>query len=342
MEQAPRADGPPVGECSVEQANRERPDGDLVITGEARGESPVPFAVPERLAVVDSTNRYLVSLVGAGMPDGSAVPEGYAVVADHQSDGRGRLGRRWEAPPGTAVLCSILLKPDIHPEQLHLATWAVALAAVRACRAAAGVELSLKWPNDLIAGPGSGSGSGSGPGSGPGGGGTKVEPLAGRAVIEPKVAGILSETLPPRTEQGPGGRVAGSPRGIVVGIGLNVNWPEDWPPVGSQDKELAFIAASATALNRIAGRRIDRDELVGELLRNIGTWNAMLASQEGRRAVASQYRLGCATIGREVRVELMDETVTGKALDVDDAGCLLVSTGTCVRTIHVGDVVHVR
>ena len=340
MEQAPRADGPPPGECSVEQANRERPNGDLVITGGARDERPVPFAVPERLAVVDSTNRYLVSLVGTGMPDGSEVPEGYAVVADHQSDGRGRLGRRWEAPPGTAVLCSILLEPDLGPEQLHLAAWAVALAAVRACRVVAGVELSLKWPNDLIAGPGAGSGSGSG--SGPGAGGTRVEPPAGHAGTEPKVAGILSETLPPRAGQGPGGRVAGSPGGIVVGIGLNVNWPGDWPPVDSQDAGLASIAVGATALNRIAGRRIDRDELVGELLRSIGTWNVMLASPEGRRAVASEYRGGCATIGREVRVELVDETVTGKALDVDDAGCLLVSTGACIRTIHAGDVVHLR
>ena len=325
MEQVPRADGPPAGERPVEQANRERPDGRLVPTGEAGGARPVPFAVPERLLVVDSTNRYLVSLVATGMPDGSEVPEGYAVVADFQSEGRGRLGRRWEAPPGTAVLCSILLKPDLGPEQLHLAAWAVALAAVRACRAAAGVELSLKWPNDLI---------------------------AGHAETEAKVAGILSETLPPRGGQGTGGRVAGSPTGIVVGIGLNVNWPRgwppgdwppgDWPPVDSKDSELAFVAAGATALNRIAGRRIDRDELVGELLRNIGTWNAMLAGQEGLRTVAAEYRVGCGTIGREVRVELVDETVTGKALDVDDAGSLLVSTGTGVRSIHVGDVVHVR
>lgn len=315
MEQVPRADGPPAGERSVEQANRERPDGRLVITGEASGKRPVPFAVPERLLVVDSTNRYLVSLVGTGMSGGSEVPEGYAVVADYQSEGRGRLARRWEAPPGTAVLCSILLKPDLGPEQLHLAAWAVALAAVRACRVAAGVELSLKWPNDLI---------------------------AGHAGTEPKVAGILSETLPPRAGQGTGGRVAGSPSGIVVGIGLNVNWPGDWPPVDPKDSGLASIAAGATALNRIAGRGIDRDELVGELLRNIGTWNAMLASQEGLRTVAAEYRVGCATIGREVRVELVDETVTGKALDVDDAGGLLVATGTGVRTIHVGDVVHVR
>ena len=196
MEQVPRADGPPAGECSVEQANRERPDGRLVITGEASGKRPVPFAVPERLLVVDSTNRYLVSLVGTGMSGGSEVPEGYAVVADYQSEGRGRLARRWEAPPGTAVLCSILLKPDLGPEQLHLAAWAVALAAVRACRAAAGVELSLKWPNDLIAG----------------GARARGDRTEGRRHLVGDIA------APSRTGNAVR-RVAGSPSGIVVGIG---------------------------------------------------------------------------------------------------------------------------
>src|ERR1039458_2396496 len=183
MEQSPRADGPPVRECSVEQVTREHHDGDPAATGHVRSERPVPFAVPERLQVVDSTNRYLVSLVAAGLPGGLEVPEGYGVVADHQTDGRGRLGRSWQAPPGTAVVCSTLLRPDLGPEQLHLATWAVALAAVRACRATAGVELSLKWPNDLIAGAG--------------GAGAEVERPPRRAGAEPKDAGVVARILSP-------------------------------------------------------------------------------------------------------------------------------------------------
>ncbi|MGP8149633.1 MAG: biotin--[acetyl-CoA-carboxylase] ligase [Acidimicrobiales bacterium] len=333
MEQVPRADGPPVGECSVEQAIREGQGGDPVVTGDAAGERPVPFAVPERLQVVDSTNRYLAGLVSAGLQGGREVPEGYAVVADHQTEGRGRRGRSWEAPPGTAVLCSILLKPDLGPDELHLAVWAVALAAVRACRVTAGVELSLKWPNDLIAGTG---------GAGAGGAGAQIEGRPEGAESGRKVAGILSEIVPPHAGQDPRGRVAWRPGGVVVGIGINVNWPADWPPVDSEDPDLASVSARATSLNRIAGRRIDRRELVGELLSGTGTWNAMLASREGRHGLASQYRLACSTIGREVRVELVDETVTGRALDLDDAGCLLVSTGACIRTISAGDVVHVR
>lgn len=318
MEQVPQADGPPVPEWSVEQATRERRDDDRVVVAEPRAPSPVPFAVPERLTVVDSTNRYLVGLVRTGLGDGSEVPEGYGVVADYQHEGRGRLQRRWEAPPGTAVLCSILLKPDLGLGQLHLAPWAVALAAVRACRATAGVELSLKWPNDLVTAGPAGPGQ---PGPRPGEQGRKV-------------AGLLAEIVAPGAP--------GAAGAVVVGIGINVNWPAGWPPADAKDPELAAIARRATSLNRIAGHSIDRDELVRQLLTSTGEASALLASSQGRRALASQYRRACATIGREVRVELGDETVAGIALDVDEAGCLLVSTGACIRTISAGDVVHLR
>lgn len=267
-------------------------------------EAPLAFAVPERLEEVDSTNRYLADLARAGLPDGSEVPEGYAVTAECQTDGRGRLARRWEAPAGSAVLCSILFKPELAPDQLHLTAWAVALAAVQACREAAGVTLSLKWPNDLMG-------------------------------SEYKVAGILSQIVAPSLV------VTGTSL-VVVGIGINVNWPPGWPPIGSSDPELAAIAARATALNRLAGREIDRKDLAGRLLAHAGRWNAGLASDQGRRALEAQYRRTCSTIGREVRVELSGETVAGRALDVDDRGMLLVSTGAGLRTISAGDVVHLR
>jgi len=68
------------------------------------------------------------------------MPVGSIVVADHQTAGRGRLDRRWEAPPGTALLVSFVLRP--HP----VLSLAAGVAAAQAC--ASGVR--LKWPNDLL------------------------------------------------------------------------------------------------------------------------------------------------------------------------------------------------
>jgi len=68
------------------------------------------------------------------------LPAGSVVVADHQTAGRGRLARSWQAPPGTALLASFVLPPS------PLLSLAVGVAAARACRPA----VRLKWPNDLL------------------------------------------------------------------------------------------------------------------------------------------------------------------------------------------------
>jgi BirA family biotin operon repressor/biotin-[acetyl-CoA-carboxylase] ligase len=95
---------------------------------------------------LDSTNRYLIDEARAG------APEGLVAVADHQTAGRGRLGRRWEAPAGANLLVSVLLRPTQPIEELHLCTLSMALAARSACAAATGIEPTLKWPNDLMVG----------------------------------------------------------------------------------------------------------------------------------------------------------------------------------------------
>jgi BirA family biotin operon repressor/biotin-[acetyl-CoA-carboxylase] ligase len=79
----------------------------------------------------------------------TALPEGAIVVADHQTAGRGRLGRSWEAPPGTALLCSILLKPpaDRAAPQLSLVA---GVAVADAIEQVVGLAAQLKWPNDVM------------------------------------------------------------------------------------------------------------------------------------------------------------------------------------------------
>lgn len=104
------------------------------------------------LAEVDSTNRVARDLAAGAGPAGGGPAEA-VVVADHQSAGRGRLGRSWEAPPGTALLVSVVLAPRrLRLERVHLLTAAVGLAAVDACAEVTGVTPDLKWPNDLLVG----------------------------------------------------------------------------------------------------------------------------------------------------------------------------------------------
>ena len=79
----------------------------------------------------------------------TSLQEGALVVADHQTAGRGRLGRRWEAPPGKALLFSILLRPPPGrnvPELSLVAGVAVADALERTL----GLSVQLKWPNDVM------------------------------------------------------------------------------------------------------------------------------------------------------------------------------------------------
>lgn len=235
---------------------------------------------------MDSTNRYLLDQARSG------APEGVVAVADHQTAGRGRLGRSWTAPPGASLLMSVLLRPALPPDALHLLNAAVALAAADACQELAGLEPELKWPNDLMVG--------------------------GR-----KLAGILSEA----DLGGPAGAV------VVVGMGLNVSWPSDLP------EDLVGIA---TSLDRVAARPVERADLLVAVLVGLERRYAPLGSPAGRAALAGEYRRRCATIGREVRVELTDESFTGTATDVADSGHLLVSTAACLREVSAGDVVHLR
>ncbi len=108
--------------------------------------SPTGFGEVRWLSEIDSTNRYLIDEARAG------APTGLVVVADHQTSGRGRLGRTWVAPPGASLLVSLLLRPTVAPDRRHLLVMAAGLAMAEAVEAETGVVAGLKWPNDLLVG----------------------------------------------------------------------------------------------------------------------------------------------------------------------------------------------
>ena len=76
-------------------------------------------------------------------------PSGSLFVADAQTQGRGRQGRGWSAPPGSALLASVLLHPRVAPETLPRLSLVVGLAVARACEARVASQVGIKWPNDV-------------------------------------------------------------------------------------------------------------------------------------------------------------------------------------------------
>jgi biotin-[acetyl-CoA-carboxylase] ligase BirA-like protein len=142
-------------------------------------------------------------------------PEGALVAAEEQTAGRGRLGRRWLAPVGTSLLCSLQLRPGVSAERLPELTVIAARACAEAIAAVTGLEPAVEFPNDVL--------------------------LDGR-----KLAGILAEAREER---------------IVLGMGVNVNVPAAALPEG--------VDRPATSLLAETGRKIDRAELLVELLERL-------------------------------------------------------------------------
>jgi len=98
------------------------------------------------LAETDSTNVLARRLGEEG------ALEGTVVVADRQSAGRGRLGRRWESPPGINLYCSILLRPKIPVQQAPQLTFLSAVAVVETLKEVCHLSAEVKWPNDILVG----------------------------------------------------------------------------------------------------------------------------------------------------------------------------------------------
>ena len=78
-----------------------------------------------------------------------SLPEGAAAVCDEQTAGRGRLGRDWDAPPGTAILCSVLLRPAADRTVAELSLVG-GIAVAETAEAALTLSAQIKWPNDVL------------------------------------------------------------------------------------------------------------------------------------------------------------------------------------------------
>ena len=188
---------------------------DLRWEGETAAEWQRRWRVPllRILSDTGSTNDEARALAQGGAAAGSVV------IAEHQSAGRGRGGKRWQAAPGESLLLSIVLRPTDPPSSMTVgpAPIRLGLAACRAIERVAGVQAALKWPNDILAPDGR------------------------------KLAGILCEA------------VSGAAPFVVAGIGINVLQPDSgWPPE-LDGRATSLRAATAVEPDRaaLAGALID-------------------------------------------------------------------------------------
>lgn len=161
---------------------------------------------------------------------------GTVVIADAQSDGRGRHGRTWYSPPGTNLYCSIIIREVGQglalPEWLSWVPLVSALAVAKAVQVVTAVPLTLKWPNDLL-------------------------------LHERKVGGILCESALTST----------SDLTVVIGIGLNVNVPGTAFPEELRLIATSLLEASRRPIDRnhlIAQLLLNLEEHLNEL-RSQGT-----------------------------------------------------------------------
>ena len=93
---------------------------------------------------IDSTNTKAQELAEKGYPSGTLV------VADKQVAGKGRRGRNWESPSGCGIFMTLMLKPDINPNNASMLTLVSALAVAKALADITGKDAKIKWPNDIV------------------------------------------------------------------------------------------------------------------------------------------------------------------------------------------------
>jgi BirA family biotin operon repressor/biotin-[acetyl-CoA-carboxylase] ligase len=92
---------------------------------------------------VNSTNVLAKELALTG------APEGTIVLAEEQTAGKGRMGRRWLSPGYKDILCSLLLRPSLPVNQAFVLTMILAIAVIDGIRAKTNLQVMIKWPNDL-------------------------------------------------------------------------------------------------------------------------------------------------------------------------------------------------
>ncbi len=248
----------------------------------------------EYRSFLGSTNDLARQLAAEG------APEATLVFADEQTAGRGRLGRAWWSPPGTAIALSLLLRPVLAPVHAYRLTMLAGVATAEALEQVTGLPIKCKWPNDIV---------------------LEKTPVAGRQPPVFKLGGILTETS----------LSSQAFDFAIVGIGLNVNVDlgdrTDLPEATSLMQEMGRPVDRLQVLRAVVGRFAARYAIIATDERLREDWSARLATL-GRQVVARHQESVVAGLAEGVDESgaLLIRADDGRLVRVDAADVTLRDT----------------
>jgi BirA family biotin operon repressor/biotin-[acetyl-CoA-carboxylase] ligase len=233
---------------------------------------------------IASTNTHAHQLAENG------AAEGEMVIVESQSQGRGRLGRRWQSPPFVNLYFSVILRPKLAPVDAPQITLMAAVALAETVDSFIGATAGIKWPNDILVG--------------------------GK-----KLAGILTEAS------------CDSERlhYVILGIGVNLNYAVELMPEEIRDR--------ATSIAHLTGKPVHRESFLRRLIQDLDRCYGEL-EQSGFAALARRWQAHFSLRDQRVRVELLDQAITGWARGIDRDGALLVEDDNrALKRVIAGDVI---
>jgi len=217
----------------------------------------------------------------------TGLSHGLVCTAEYQTQGRGRNGRLWVSPFGAGLYLSLAWEMARPLESLLGLTPACGVALTRALAQLGLNDIQLKWPNDLIA--------------------------DGK-----KLGGVLVETT---------GEMGSDHCRMIIGIGINVRYPEDLP---------APIDQPWTSLIDGGHRDLSRNRLAGAVITQLFIALAGY-QQQGFSAFAHEWQRLDLVKDKRVTLERMDKTITGIAKGVDKDGALLIKTNGRIQRHVTGE-----
>lgn len=215
-----------------------------------------------------------------------SIPFGAVVITRKQTRGRGRMRREWFGPEG-GLWFSVLLKPQVSISKLPLYSIIAGLSTSHALKDILG-DVWLKWPNDVMVG-------------------------------NRKISGILLELARGKHQGNSLGddALGGSPRNLIMGIGVNVNFSlSSLPP---------FLQDAATTLQHETGRKYSENAILIDILNELFNNCELIEKNDGIASLLNRYRELCRTIGSKVTIEMPGgEIKKGLAMDISDNGSLIM------------------